>query len=237
MNILAIGNSFSQDATRYLHDIALADGCRMSVVNLYIPGCPLEVHKNNLENGGMYSMEYNGEPSGFFCPITQALKAKKWDVITLQQASHFSNDFATYEPYISILADTIRESCPGAKLYIHETWAYEEGSARLCEMMKYRHQSDMWADVSASYAKAAEKIKADGIIHGGLFFQTLYEKNIKPYQRDTFHASFGLGRYALGLVWYHTLTGNSVTGNSFRAFDEPIDEQTVLRVQELVDKM
>ena len=26
MNLLAIGNSFSEDATRYLHGVALADG-------------------------------------------------------------------------------------------------------------------------------------------------------------------------------------------------------------------
>ena len=41
MNILSIGNSFSQDAQRYLHDIAKADGVVLSAFNLYIGGCPL----------------------------------------------------------------------------------------------------------------------------------------------------------------------------------------------------
>ncbi len=44
MNILAIGNSFSQDATRYLYDIALSDNVNIKVVNLYIGGCSLELH-------------------------------------------------------------------------------------------------------------------------------------------------------------------------------------------------
>ena len=44
MNILAIGNSFSEDATRYLHGIARADGVQLSVINLFITGCPLDNH-------------------------------------------------------------------------------------------------------------------------------------------------------------------------------------------------
>ena len=41
MKVLAIGNSFSQDATRYLHQIAKANQFDLKVVNLYIGGCSL----------------------------------------------------------------------------------------------------------------------------------------------------------------------------------------------------
>ena len=44
VRILAIGNSFSQDATHYLHQIAASDNVEMKVVNLYIGGCSLEQH-------------------------------------------------------------------------------------------------------------------------------------------------------------------------------------------------
>ena len=44
MNILAIGNSFSQDATTYLHQVAKADGEDITVINLYIGGCSLYKH-------------------------------------------------------------------------------------------------------------------------------------------------------------------------------------------------
>ena len=50
IKILAIGNSFSQDATRYLHQFASAAGIDTKVVNLYIGGCPLERHWKNIEN-------------------------------------------------------------------------------------------------------------------------------------------------------------------------------------------
>ena len=44
------------------------------------------------------------------------------------------------------------------------------------------------------------------------------------YHRDTFHASYGLRRYLLGLVWYETLTGNSIEANSFKDLDEPVED-------------
>ena len=45
--------------------------------------------------------------------------------------------------------------------------------------------------------------------------------------RDTFHASLGLGRYAIALAWYEMLTGNSTENNSFRDFDVPVSEEEV----------
>ena len=104
-------------------------------------------------------------------------------------------------------------------------------------MMHYDTQDAMFADVRAAYEKAAAAVHADGIIRSGEAFQTLFHENIKPYQRDTFHASLGLGRYMLGLVWYHTLTGKPVTGNTFRAFDEAIDEEIVTKAQKIADAM
>lgn len=43
--------------------------------------------------------------------------------------------------------------------------------------------------------------------------------------RDTFHASLGLGRFILALVWYKYMTGNSIDNVSFNNFDEPVSEE------------
>ena len=48
IKVLAIGNSFSSDATRYLYQIARADKVDMKVVNLFIGGCPLSYHYSNI---------------------------------------------------------------------------------------------------------------------------------------------------------------------------------------------
>ena len=47
--ILAIGNSFSRDATAYLYDVCKNMGIPVHVVNLYIGGCSLEQHWSNIE--------------------------------------------------------------------------------------------------------------------------------------------------------------------------------------------
>ena len=45
LRILAIGNSFSQDAVEQnLHEIAKADGQELIIGNMYIGGCSLERH-------------------------------------------------------------------------------------------------------------------------------------------------------------------------------------------------
>ena len=62
MKILSIGNSFSQDAHRWLYDIAATDNFDMETVNLFIGGCSLETHWNNVINKKSdYEMYGNNE--------------------------------------------------------------------------------------------------------------------------------------------------------------------------------
>jgi len=62
MKILAIGNSYSQDGTRYIHEIAAADGVDILTKNLVIGGCSLERHHNNILSGeNAYYLEINGK--------------------------------------------------------------------------------------------------------------------------------------------------------------------------------
>ena len=88
LKILAIGNSFSQDAARYLHAMAESAGQKLKIVNLYIGGCPLERHWDNVVNDAAeYSHEVNGAERDQWCSIRQALQEDVWDIVTLQQAS------------------------------------------------------------------------------------------------------------------------------------------------------
>ena len=70
MQILAIGNSFSQDATANLKRIADATKEDITVVNLVIGGCSLSRHyRNMLSEESVYSMEFNGVATGFFVSL------------------------------------------------------------------------------------------------------------------------------------------------------------------------
>ena len=91
MNILSIGNSFSQDAQRYLHQIAKAGGVNLNAFNLYIGGCSLSSHyRNMLSEERAYTLEMNGQSTDFYVSLKEALLNRNWDVVTIQQVSHES---------------------------------------------------------------------------------------------------------------------------------------------------
>lgn len=223
MNILSIGNSFSQDAQRYLHQIAKADGIDIRCFNLCIGGCSLSQHyQNMLSEERAYTLEMNGSSTGFHVSLKESLLNREWDVITVQQVSSQSPNYDTYQPYLDRLVEYIRKFAPKAKIAIHQTWAYEQGSARLNDELKYGDYKQMLGDLVKSYQKAAESIQADYMIPSGEVFGAMVESGIEKVHRDTFHANLGIGRYALGLIWYKTLTGNDVLKNTFCEFDEDV---------------
>lgn len=238
MNILSIGNSFSQDAQRYLHQIARADGVDLCAINLYIGGCPLSMHyRNMLSENPEYALGVNGSHTGFNVSLKEALLNRDWDIITLQQVSSQSPNYDTYQPYLDALAEYIRRLVPKAKIAIHQTWAYEQGSQRLNEELKYCDYKDMLSDIVTAYQKAAEHIHADFIIPSGEVFGAMLENGIEKIHRDTFHASLGLGRYALGLIWYKVLTGNTVSGNTFCDFDEEVSAAQIAIAKKCVQEV
>jgi uncharacterized protein YwgA len=226
MKILSIGNSFSNDAQRYLSRLAKQEGVDMRTVNLYIGGCSLERHYvNMLEDAKAYSFEFNGESTGIKISIREALASNSWDFVTLQQASHFSWDFETYTPYIEALCQYVKKYRPHAKIVIHETWAYEDGSEMLARFQKFKTAKEMLDAVKNSYKKAAELISADLIIPSGEAMMKALQLGIEKIHRDTYHASLGAGRYLLALCWYKALTGNDITDNAFSDFDVPVTEE------------
>lgn len=240
MNILAIGNSFSEDATTYLHGIARNRDEKLYVVNLYIGGCSLERHfRNMLSEERAYDLAVNGTRTTFKVSLKEALLDRAWDVVTLQQASPDSPKYETYQPYLRELSDYVRRLCPKAQQIIHQTWAYEDGSARL-EKLDYMTAAAMMADVKRAYERAAIDIEADDLIPSGELFGLLLDSGIEKLHRDTFHASLGVGRYALGLLWYAVLTGNDISNDDFDDLSDYMSEEdraTVIDcIQELLQK-
>ena len=146
MKILSIGNSFSVDATRYLSRAAKRCGKDITTVNLYIGGCSLYTHYiNALEDLPKYGLHFNGDDTGFFVSIKQALISREFDIVTLQQASHFSFKPESYEPYTAFLCEYVKKYCPKAKIFVHQTWGYRNGSNRLCTLdLKTMQKCMIW---------------------------------------------------------------------------------------------
>jgi hypothetical protein len=183
-----------------------------------------------------YQLECNGHRTGFMVSLSEALLNRDWDYITVQQASHDSTQYETYQPYLNELAAYIRRCAPKAKLIVHETWAYEQNSERLNVRMGYQDFREMYRDLHAAYERAANEIHADGVIPSGALLTELAAQGYTVH-RDTFHSSYGLGRYALALTWLRALTGADVSGIALPAYDEPIAEDALHFVQQAVMKL
>lgn len=216
MKILCIGNSFSQDACCYLHDMAQHTGAEIDTLNLFIGGCSLETHIYNLFfNKPYYKMEYNGtiKDENKMGSIQEALTQQDWDYISIQQVSYLSGKYESYQPHLNRIISRVRDVRPNSKILIHQTWAYDPQHPKFPEL--YNDCNDMYEKLTEAYSKAAEAIGAYMIIPCGEVIQKLRylpqfdsQKGGAPLHRDLFHLSEVYGRYAAAATWYEKLLGN-----------------------------
>lgn len=227
MKILSIGNSFSQDAHRWLHSLAEQNGLCLETANLFIPGCSLETHYNNMVNNiADYELEINGGGCVRRIGLEEALGLDNWDVITVQQVSRKSGDFESYEPYLTEILKKVRAACPNAKLYFHRTWSYEQDFGERAYGDPNFSQREMYENTVKASRMAAELIGAE-IIPAGDLIQYLRENeplfDLKnggiSLCQDGFHLSFNYGRYACAALWIYKLTGQIVKAREFEDFD------------------
>jgi hypothetical protein len=134
------------------------------------------------------------------------------------------------------LGEFVRLCVPKAKIVIHQTWAYEQGG-ELLQRAGYSDYRAMLCNIKKAYETGASEINADMIIPSGELFDALLQNGIEKVHRDTFHASYGLGRYALGLLWYSFLTGKSIENNTFNDFDEEITDAELEIAKGCVSKL
>lgn len=221
LRVLAIGNSFSQDAVnQYLHEIAGADGRVFIIGNLYIGGCTLERHYQNVLDGRRDYIYYKIDASGKFAAnkeadIYRGVFDEKWDVVTLQQASGYSGLIKSYEPYLGELVRYIRKNVPGAKIMWHQTWAYAKDAVHGHYMHYDSDQMKMYDAIVKCSSSACEKYGL-GVIPSGTAVQNArFSPILQNVTRDGFHLHYLVGRYIAACTWYEALSGRTVVGNSY----------------------
>lgn len=240
MKILSIGNSFSQDAHKWLHKLAKVNGVEFETANLFIGGCSLDTHwKNIKENNAHYDLEFNGDGSERKISIAEALELEKWDIITVQQVSSLSGMYETYEPYLSSLVSVVREAQPDAKLYFHQTWAYEIDANHGGFANYNNNQTEMYHRIKDTSEKAAKSICAE-LIPTGTVIQALretvpefdYKNGGLSLCRDGFHLSWDYGRFAAAATWLHTITGKKINASYFEDFNPELLKNIIDIVKE-----
>lgn len=222
IKVLAIGNSFSEDATHYLHQIAKADGVDMKVVNLYIGGCSLKQHWENIQSEAKaYLLQENGYSTEQYVSIQEALAMEDWDYVVTQQVSHESGMLETYSPYIENMQNYVREIVPKAEFLLQQTWAYEMDSLHSGFWNYHQNQQEMYKCLKEAYQTVASKLGVRLIPCGDVIQDLrgkepfLYNRGGMSLCRDGFHMNAIYGRYALAATWYKTIACKSMQENSY----------------------
>ncbi len=217
MNILFIGNSFSEDATRYLQKIA--DGS-LFVRNLFVGNSSLEKHWENFETDKRCYQYQNDTVSTKASSIRQALLDQKWDFVSLQQCSDLSGFAESYEPYVGNLIQEIKAIVPETAIVLHKTWAYEDGSTHKAFPNYGNDRTAMFRAIEQAVGEITKKYGLPTIPNGNAVEEArTLEEFAKGGRyritRDGYHLSMDYGRYLAGLVCYGFFTKQSAQEVTF----------------------
>ena len=243
MKVLCIGNSFSIDAVENnLVELAAERGIDLTVGNLYIGGCSLERHAMNMRgDSAAYSyrlMQRNAETGEFERLVTdsvsilQALLSDDWDVITMQQASHYSGQWFTYEPWLSELIDSVRLHIQDkTKIYWYMTWAYQQDAKHPAFVPNYNgSQAYMYDEILGCNRQVLANHPFDGFIPGGIAVQQARATKLgDTFCRDGYHLSYTCGRYLMACLWLEVLTGQSAVGCTFMPEGMTAEERRIVQ--------
>ena len=155
--------------------------------------------------------------------IPAMLVGDRWDVVTIQQASHLSWQPDSYHPFGDDLVATIRKLAPQARIMVQQTWSYTPYDARL---KKWGIDPPaMHARLKAAYAAFAKAYKFEIIPTGDAvqhFRKAMPSPDGitgdpcgQPKGRDKFHLNRE-GEYLQACVWLGALFNCDVTKLSYR---------------------
>ncbi len=178
VRILTIGNSFAQNACRYLEPIAESAGRSIHIEKANLGGASLKRHWTHVaawledpqsEAARPLTMRRDGSKSKV--SLHTKLTAERWDYITIQQASFRSYKADTFEPYGSRLHAFVRKHAPQAEVLIHQTWAYRVDDKLFHSKWHDIDQEQMYQRLTECYRALAERCGGLRIIPVGAAFQ------------------------------------------------------------------
>lgn len=222
IKVLAIGNSFSQDAVeQYLYELAAAQGDSLVIGNAYIGGCSIDTHYGNLLNkkpAYIYRKVVGGAKAVRRKATLQSIiRDEQWDIITLQQASQLSGISSSYV-HLAQLKRLIQSYTTNLHVQFmwHMTWAYSENFK---EERFAPYSYDQRTMYSAIVSTMQNVLPAVGgftrIIPSGIAIQLARYRLGDVLNRDGFHLSYTLGRYTAACTWCEVLTGRIIDGNRY----------------------
>ena len=268
--VLMIGNSFSASVMKHAPAVADAFAVDLDITSLYASGCSFRKHMDNVkrdwnEEHKPYTLTRNvrneAKPTRKV-NLPEVLDGMRYDIITIQQASHESWDPRTYAPYGDDLVKLIRKHQPQAKIYVQETWSYTPYDSRLAKWGL--DQKGMYDRLHAAYVEFAKRNGLEiipmgeavqlwrerlpvqrkegafgGDVVGGRYqkpedqFKRLHD-NTWALNSDPFHLNED-GEYLQALVWITRLFGEDAMSCEY--VPEKLGERESLLMKEIANEL
>ena len=235
LRVLAIGNSFSEDAVeQYLWELGQEAGVEMIIGNAYRGGWSLAGHWNDARNRAAdteYRKVVDGEKTNMGkYTLKGIITDEPWDVITLQQVSQESGQPASYEPGLSLMIGYVTAlATDSVRLGFHQTWAYAQDSEHKGFARYNNNQYMMYQSITTAVKLAMQYHKGDLTFYvpsgtaiqnarTSLLATTKTNDNAvnRELTRDGYHLNYTIGRYIVACTWFEVMTGKSVVGMKFR---------------------
>lgn len=236
LRVLAIGNSFSEDAVEQdLYSLSTMGGQEIIIGNLYYPACTIERHWNNLKKEkGEYSyrkININGKSDTIpNCTMQRALVDEPWDIITFQQGSAMSGVYSSYR-FVPLLLKRVREIVGVRPKFLwHQTWAYSPNTNHAGFKKYSGDQMRMFASILYCTKKVlSNNPELSGLIPSGTAIQDARTALGPDLTRDGYHLDLITGRYIASCTWYETLFSKPVSLQTFLPLGMTIREGEICR--------
>jgi hypothetical protein len=215
LRILAIGNSFTDDAMTYIDALVKASNIDDSKLCLYEAskgGASLDMWIDYFNSDtNIYLRHITGKIQMDSQGTMSQLLAQPWDVIVIQQVSNLSYLWSSYS-YLKEYIEIINSACTNKKvcLAFQLVWSHTQAE------MPYVLQGNV-----ACCQKMTQRYGIDVIIPTGTAIQLARETNLNDalyMTRDRWHLNLGIASYIASCTWFEALLrpvyGIPVVGNT-----------------------
>ena len=228
VKLLAIANSFSDDCMEHVYGILKSLGVEdIQLGNLYIGGCSLETHCNNLR-GDLPAYEYRTNETGVWnntldYKMSDAINLKEWNFIFTQQCSSHSGIAESYDDFDELFAYVKGKAKGQPKFGWQMTWAYPQDSDHPAFVSYEGSQQKMYESIVNAVKTKILPREDVTIIPSGTAIQNARLAVGDILHRDLCHLSLGLGRYVAGLCVVKALVGLDIDNVTFAP--EGVDDE------------
>lgn len=225
LRVLAIGNSFSEDAVEQnLYELGREAGFNLVIGNAYRGGQGLESHWTVVSQGRK-AFEYRKVVDGRRTNSKEAaldsiLQDEAWDIVTLQQVSQDAGLYPTYDPYLADLINYVRQRVtnPMVRIGFQQTWAYAQNATHKGFANYNGDQGRMYQGIVEAVGRAMNNHhELTFVVPTGTAIQNARTSPLGDHlNRDGYHLDKTAGRYVAACTWLEVLTGVSPVGLTYR---------------------